>query len=102
MDHEVKRITETLAAEFARLYYNRFWLAPEMELVQNSIEFGQRDVEGSARMELYKENIAVLGRESEKSLYNVDLASMDIEGGGDEFDYNPTDAQFFLDQCRAA
>jgi argininosuccinate synthase len=29
-------------------------------------------------------------------LYNADLASMDIEGGGDAFDYNPADAQGFI------
>jgi len=96
MDREVKRITETLAAEFARLCYNGFWFAPEMELVRNSIEYGQRDVEGNVRMELYKGNITVLGRESEKSLYNADLASMDIEGGGEAFDYNPADAAGFI------
>merc|ERR1711953_1582383 len=39
MDREVKRITEGLASEFARLCYNGFWFAPEMELIRNSIEF---------------------------------------------------------------
>mmetsp|Transcript_7283 Transcript_7283/g.8380 ORF Transcript_7283/g.8380 Transcript_7283/m.8380 type:complete len:111 (-) Transcript_7283:91-423(-) len=93
MDRKVKRITETLAAKFERLYYNGLWLAPEMELVRNSIKFGQRDVEGSVKMKLYKGNITVLGQ---KSLYNADLASMDIEGRGDAFDYNPPDAKVFL------
>jgi len=97
MDREVKRITETyLASEFARLCYNGFWFAPEMDLIRNSIQFSQRDVEGLVEIELYKGNVTIKGRYSSKSLYNADLASMDIEGGGDAFDYNPADAQGFI------
>ena len=68
MDREVKRITEGLAAEFARLCYNGFWFAPEMELIRNSIDFGQRDIEGVVRMELYKGNITIVGGYSPKAL----------------------------------
>ncbi len=96
MDREVKRITEGLASEFARLCYNGFWFAPEMDLIRNSIDFSQRDVEGLVRIELYKGNITITGRSSPKALYNADLASMDIEGGGEAFDYNPGDAQGFI------
>ena len=96
MDREVKRITEGLANEFARLCYNGFWFAPEMDLVRNSINFSQRDVEGLVEVELYKGNVIVRGRSSPKALYNADLASMDIEGGGEAFDYNPADAQGFI------
>jgi argininosuccinate synthase len=96
MDREVKRITEGLSSEFARLCYNGFWFAPEMDLIRNSIDFSQRDVEGVVRIELYKGNITITGRHSRKALYNADLASMDIEGGGEAFDYNPADAQGFI------
>jgi|EP00979_Chaetoceros_neogracilis_P017727 argininosuccinate synthase len=96
MDREVKRITEGIASEFARLCYNGFWFAPEMDLIRNSIDFGQKDVEGIVRIELYKGNITICGRSSPKALYNADLASMDIEGGGEAFDYNPADAQGFI------
>mmetsp|Transcript_3556 Transcript_3556/g.8101 ORF Transcript_3556/g.8101 Transcript_3556/m.8101 type:complete len:218 (-) Transcript_3556:201-854(-) len=96
MDREVKRITENLSNEFARLCYNGFWFAPEMELIRHSITFGQRDVDGVVEIELYKGNASITGRQSPKALYNADLASMDIEGGGDAFDYNPADAQGFI------
>lgn len=96
MDREVKRITEGLSNEFARLCYNGFWFAPEMDLIRNSVDFSQRDVEGVVRIELYKGNITIQGRSSPKALYNADLASMDIEGGGEAFDYNPGDAQGFI------
>jgi argininosuccinate synthase len=96
MDREVKRICEGLSLEFSRLCYYGFWYAPEMELVRHAIEYSQRDVEGTVQVELYKGNITIMGRSSPKALYNADLASMDIEGGGDAFDYNPADAQGFI------
>ena len=82
MDREVMRIRDTMSVEFSRLCYNGFWFAPEMEMVMNSIDFSQRNVTGSVRVKLYKGNVIILGRESPCALYNADLASMDIEGGG--------------------
>lgn len=96
MDREVKRITEGMGNEFARLCYNGFWFAPEMELIRHSVDFSQRDVEGTVKIGLFKGNVITMGRESPKSLYSADLASMDIEGGGDAFDYNPADANGFI------
>lgn len=96
VDREVKRITEGLSNEFSRLCYNGFWFAPEMELIRHAIDFSQRDVCGLVEVELYKGNCIIRGRSSPKALYNADLASMDIEGGGDAFDYNPADAQGFI------
>jgi argininosuccinate synthase len=89
MDREVKRISEGMASEFARLCYNGFWFAPEMDLIRHALDYSQRDVTGLVELELYKGNVTVRGRSSPKALYNADLASMDIEGGGDAFDYNP-------------
>ncbi|KAL7451156.1 hypothetical protein ACHAWC_002992 [Mediolabrus comicus] len=96
MDREVKRITEGMGTEFARLCYNGFWFAPEMDLIRHSITYSQRDVSGTVSLELYKGNIICRGRTSPFALYNPDLASMDIEGGGDNFDYNPSDAAGFI------
>uniref|UniRef100_A0A7S1BUV7 Argininosuccinate synthase n=2 Tax=Corethron hystrix TaxID=216773 RepID=A0A7S1BUV7_9STRA len=96
VDREVKRICETLSLEFSRLCYNGFWFAPEMDLIRHSINYSQRDVEGYVDIELYKGNVIVVGRHSDRSLYNADLASMDIEGGGEAFDYNPADSQGFI------
>lgn len=96
MDREVKRITETMSMEFARLCYYGFWFAPEMDLIRHAIDYSQRDVTGVVEIELYKGNVTITGRSSPKALYNADLASMDIEGGGDTFDYNPADANGFI------
>ena len=97
MDREVMRIRDTMfGAEFARLCYYGFWYAPEMELVMNAVDFSQRNVTGAVELKLYKGNIIVIGRESPVALYSADLASMDIEDGGNGLDYNPADSQGFI------
>lgn len=96
MDREVMRIRDTITAEFSRLCYNGFWYAPEMELVMNSIDFSQRNVTGAVNVKLYKGNVIITGRQSPRALYSADLASMDIEGGGNGLEYNPMDAQGFI------
>mmetsp|Transcript_13948 Transcript_13948/g.18294 ORF Transcript_13948/g.18294 Transcript_13948/m.18294 type:complete len:431 (+) Transcript_13948:101-1393(+) len=96
LDREVLRIKLMMEEEFARLCYNGFWFAPEMGMVRNSIDYSQQHVEGAVELELYKGNVTVLGRESPKSLYSADLASMDIDDGGEGFDYNPGDSQGFI------
>ena len=42
-------------------------------------------------MKLYKGNAYVIGRESDSSLYDQDLSSMDIEGG-----FNQEDSRGFI------
>jgi len=96
MDREVKRLCETLSLEFARLCYNGFWFAPEMDFVRHSLDYSQQHVSGTVRLQLYKGNVIIRGRKSPLSLYHADLASMDIEHGGECCDYNPADAQGFI------
>ena len=96
MDREVMRIRDAMSVEFSRLCYNGFWYAPEMELVMNSIDFSQRYVSGAVELKLYKGNVIVMGRESPCSLYSADLASMDIDDGGNSLEYNPADSQGFI------
>jgi argininosuccinate synthase len=67
-----------------------------MDLICHAIDFSQRDVEGTVELELYKGVCSICGLSSPKALYNADLASMDIEGGGSAFDYNPADANGFI------
>ena len=43
-------------------------------------------------LSLYKGNVLAIGRESPSSLYDRDLASMDIEGG-----FNQQDARGFIE-----
>ncbi|KAK7427001.1 hypothetical protein QQZ08_006428 [Neonectria magnoliae] len=58
------------------------YFSTERELLDNSIVFSQRHVEGKVDMMLYKGGAYVLGRSSEPSnLYSETEASMDSQGG---------------------
>ncbi|RHZ35160.1 hypothetical protein DYB26_000890 [Aphanomyces astaci] len=67
-----------------------------MDFVRHAIEFSQKNVTGYVDLELYKGNVTVIGRYSNVALYSADLASMDLEGGGANIEYNPSDAQGFI------
>ncbi|RIL11604.1 MAG: argininosuccinate synthase [Proteobacteria bacterium] len=86
LDRQMLRIKQQLMPQFADAIYNGYWFSPEMELLQAAINHTQRYVNGTVHLELYKGNITILGRESENSLYNPELASMDIAGGYDQKD----------------
>ena len=88
MDREVYRLKESLMPRFAELVYNGYWFSPEMEFLMHSFEKTQEAVSGVVYLELYKGNVTVIGRESESSLYDPELSSMDVEGGYDQRDAN--------------
>jgi argininosuccinate synthase len=62
-----------------------------MKFLMAAINNSQENVEGKVYMTLYKGNAYVTARESDKSLYNEDIASMDKLGG-----YDQTDAKGFI------
>ena len=86
MDREVFRLKESLMPRFAELIYNGFWYSPEMEFLVAAFNKSQEAINGTVYLELYKGNITIVGRESEGSLYDPVLSSMDVEGGFDQRD----------------
>ncbi len=86
MDREVMRLKDALAIRFADICYNGFWFSPEMEFINAAIAKSQELIDGWVKLELYKGNVTVIGRYSPSSLYNQDLASMDVEGGFNQMD----------------
>ena len=86
MDREVMKIRDMLTLKFSELVYNGFWFSPEFELVLSTISKSQEMIDGIVYLSLYKGNVNVLGRESENSLYNQSLSSMDVEGGFNQQD----------------
>jgi argininosuccinate synthase len=91
LDKEVGHLKDMLMPKIAELIYNGFWFSPEMEFLMSAVDKSQENVDGKVYITLYKGNILVTGRESYKSLYNKDIASMDKLG-----DYDPTDAKGFI------
>jgi len=91
LDKEVCHLRDMLMPKIAELIYNGFWFSPEFEFLMAAIEKSQENVEGNVYLTLYKGNVFVTGRESDKSLYNQNIASMDKSEG-----YDQTDASGFI------
>jgi argininosuccinate synthase len=83
LDREVLRIRDGLSLKYGELCYNGYWFSPEMEFLQHSLDFTQKNVCGEVRLRLYRGNVMNIGRSSPRSLYKQDLVSMDVEGGFD-------------------
>jgi argininosuccinate synthase len=86
LDREVFHLKEMWMPKIAQLIYNGFWFSPEMEFLMAAIEKSQEKVEGKVHLKLYKGNVSISKRESPKSLYNQDVASMDRLGNYDQLD----------------
>jgi argininosuccinate synthase len=86
LDREVLHLKQMWAPKIAELIYNGLWFAPEMDFLMAAIEKSQEHVEGKVYLKLYKGNAMVTKRESIKSLYHEDIASMDRFGNYDQVD----------------
>ena len=92
MDRDLMHLRDSLIPRYAELIYYGFWFAPEREALQALIDESQKTVSGVVRLKLYKGSITTVGRKSDQSLYDLEIASMD----DDESDYQPEDAGGFI------
>ena len=86
LDREVCHLKDMLMPKIAELIYNGFWYSPEFDFLMAAIDKSQENIDGKVYLTLYKGNVIVTGRESEKSLYDLSIASMDKSGGYDQRD----------------
>jgi argininosuccinate synthase len=92
LDRGAAHLKDELMPRYAELIYNGFWFAPEREMLQAAIDKSQEHVEGEVRLKLYKGNVTVTGRVSEKSLYSSTLVTFEDDKGA----YDQTDAEGFI------
>lgn len=93
LDREVAHLKDELMPRYASLVYNGYWWSPEREMLQTMIDESQKYVNGVVRLALYKGNVTVLGRRSDKdSLFAENLATFE----DDEGSYNQADAEGFI------
>ena len=93
LDREVAHLKTELMPKYANYIYNGFWFSPERENLQNFIDSTQKTVNGTVKLSLYKGNVIVKGRKSEKnSLYSSNLATFEDDSGS----YNHKDAEGFI------
>ena len=86
LDREVLHFKDEIMPKYAKLIYNGFWWSPERMIIQEAIDKPQEFVNGFVRLKLFKGNITVLGRKSETSLYDENIASFDGNVGFEQKD----------------
>lgn len=91
LDREEAHLKDELMPKYASLIYNGFWFSPEREALQALIDTTQRRVSGVVRLELYKGNVTILGRESKYSLFSAAYSTFEEDNV-----YNQHDAEGFI------
>jgi len=86
MDREVMLLRDQLMPKFAQIVYNGFWFSPEMDSLNAFINEAQKNVAGTAKLNLYKGNCSVIGRKSPCSLYNEEIATFEEDEVYDQSD----------------
>jgi argininosuccinate synthase len=92
LDREAMHLKDSLMPRYAELIYYGFWYSPEREMLQALIDKSQEHVEGEVRLKLYKGNVIVIGRSSEKSLYSDKIVTFEDDAGA----YDQKDAEGFI------
>ncbi|AKK19804.1 argininosuccinate synthase [Candidatus Liberibacter africanus] len=92
LDSGAAHLKDDLMSRYANMIYQGFWFSPEREMLQALIDKSQECVEGSVKLKLYKGNVMIVGRESDKSLYSDKLVTFE-----DDLDsYNQNDSEGFI------
>jgi len=92
LDREVAHLKDELMPRYAALVYNGYWWSPERKMLQAAIDESQRWVNGTVRLKLYRGNVTVVGRKSDDSLFDANIATFEDDAGA----YNQKDAEGFI------
>ena len=92
LDRGAAHLKDDIMPRYAELIYYGFWFSPEREMLQALIDKSQEHVEGEVTLKLYKGNVMVTGRESNKSLYSDKLVTFEDDQGA----YDQKDAAGFI------
>ena len=91
LDREVMHLRDSLIPRYAEMVYYGYWFAPEREALQALVDDTQKNVNGIARLKIFKGGVWIVGRKSPNSLYDPKIASFEEAGG-----YNQADAEGFI------
>ncbi|MCT6870975.1 MAG: argininosuccinate synthase [Bartonella sp.] len=92
LDRGAAHLKDELMPRYAELIYYGFWFSPERKMLQAAIDLSQENVEGEVTLKLYKGNVIVQGRKSDKSLYSSTLVTFEDDHGA----YDQKDAAGFI------
>jgi argininosuccinate synthase len=91
LDREVMHLKDEWIPRYASLVYNGFWFSPERKMLQTAVDEAAAAVTGDVRVRLYKGNVTVTGRRSDKSLYDDRFATFE-----EDQVYSQADAEGFI------
>lgn len=86
LDREEAHLKDSIMPKYAELIYNGYWFSPEREALQALIDKTQQRVNGQVRLELYKGNVTILGRNSRNSLFNAAYSTFEEDSVYDQKD----------------
>ncbi|RCL00875.1 MAG: argininosuccinate synthase [Candidatus Tokpelaia sp. JSC189] len=92
LDYGAAHLKDEIMPRYAELIYYGFWFSPERKMLQAAIDLSQQHVEGEVTLKLYKGNVIVEGRRSDKSLYSDKLVTFEDDQGA----YDQKDAAGFI------
>jgi argininosuccinate synthase len=81
LDREVAHLKDEMMPRYASLIYNGYWWSPERVAMQTLIDHTQLSVNGWVKLSFYKGNITILGRDSDNSLFDSEIATFEDDGG---------------------
>lgn len=89
LDREAAHLKDELMPRYAKLIYNGYWFSPERKMLQAAIDESQKHVNGVVRVELYKGNVIIIGRDSKSdNLFNEAYCTFEEDSVYDQKDAN--------------
>ncbi len=92
LDREAAHLKDEMMPKYAKVIYNGFWWSEERKMMQQLIDYSQRNVNGEVRVKLYKGSVDVVGRRSDDSLFDESIATFEDDAGS----YDQKDAAGFI------
>lgn len=84
LPRELAHAKPAIEYQFANAAYEGLWYSPLMEAIMAYLQATQRSVWGEVRMKLFKGQAVVVGRRSQRSLYDYHLATYSPESAFDQ------------------
>ena len=90
---DVTQYKRGIEETYSQLIYNGLWFSPLKAALDAFVQQTQERVSGTVRMKLFKGNATIVGRRSDNSLYNPEMATY---GAEDRFDHKAAEGFIYI------
>ena len=77
LDKETAHKKDAIMSRFAELIYNGFWYSKERLRLQKIIDQKRSRVQGTVKLKIYKGNVSIVSRMSDRSIYSMKNVSFE-------------------------